>query len=97
MVEGILKKLACPECDGTIFEVFLMEYPNFYSEEVVAMTKGSGTSMYTETEKCIKCGWTAHPTTTEDAREVLMIMLDNASRPSKSRNYPWKTYKIVEE
>ena len=80
-----MRKLACPDCKGTTFEVYLVKIENFFPEKL-----GKNTQLTLIIEKCRICGWESNTTNRDEAIRRASIML---------RRLPidWKGFVDVED
>jgi len=60
------KKLACPKCKRTFFEVFLIRVSGFFYY---------GSPLVFTLSRCINCGWESHPTETGKLKEIVAKLL----------------------
>jgi len=78
------RKLACPKCKGTTFEVYHVLVENFYSNRrPVSFTM----------EKCLNCGWQTHPTTKRKLNELIDKIL-KGEKPENGFVYAEKQAKL---
>ena len=68
-------KLGCPKCKGTQFEFILTKYdPDTQDSLDVLMDKN---------EVCISCGWESKPSTMEEIKRRMLIMLELSAYKDK--------------
>ena len=61
-----IKKLACPKCKGTTFEVYLVTVEGFFMD---------GKPLHFTMERCTNCGWKTHPTNKEELKTAIKKVL----------------------
>jgi predicted nucleic-acid-binding Zn-ribbon protein len=64
-----MKKLACPKCGATAFELYIVEIPDFFK-----LGQEDRTLTY-EMAKCKNCGWQSLPTEAEEIRKLVISVL----------------------
>ena len=61
-----IRKLACPKCRNTTFEVYLVVVKNFFFD---------GAPLTFTMQRCTKCGWQTHPTDSNALRKLIVDVL----------------------
>jgi predicted nucleic-acid-binding Zn-ribbon protein len=62
----LIRKLACPKCGGTLFELYYVQVEKFFP---------SGNPLTFLMQRCVNCGWETHPRNVEDLRKFLDAVL----------------------
>jgi predicted nucleic-acid-binding Zn-ribbon protein len=66
-----LRKLACPRCRGTMFEIYLVKAEPFYFEKTILNVGEVSFLKY----RCLNCGWESPPKDEEELKQLIMDML----------------------
>jgi predicted nucleic-acid-binding Zn-ribbon protein len=56
------KKLACPKCGNTLFELYYVQVNDFYP---------NGKPLIFIMHKCSNCGWETHPKSVEELKNYI--------------------------
>jgi rubredoxin len=60
-----IRLLACPECGGTLFEVYHATFEEFFDKHPLTVL----------IHRCKGCGWESHPKDEKQLRQLLIDML----------------------
>jgi len=64
------KKLACPKCRSTSFEIYLVTIPNFFPSLLEKEP-----SLTYDLARCTNCGWESLPTRKDKLRKLVLSVL----------------------